>query len=95
MSDTKIALGAWAPLSARGPQAQVFAIGDVHGQADLLEATLAEIHGVPRSATLRRLIFLGDIIDRGPASLRAVALVGEAAELAGVDDVVLLPGNHE
>jgi serine/threonine protein phosphatase 1 len=95
MSDTKTALGEWAPLSARGPQTQVFAIGDVHGQADLLEAALVEIRGVPRSATLRRLIFLGDIIDRGPASLRAVELVGEAAELAGVDDVVLLPGNHE
>jgi serine/threonine protein phosphatase 1 len=95
MSDTKTALGTWAPLSACGPKAQVFTIGDVHGQADLLDAALAEIRRIPRSADLRRLVFLGDIIDRGPASLRAVALVSQAADLAGVDDVVLLPGNHE
>lgn len=96
MEKIATALGPWRALGAQGPQsAQVFAIGDIHGQADLLEATLAAIHQVPRCAELRRLIFLGDIIDRGPASLRAVNLSEQAASLADVDDVIILPGNHE
>lgn len=86
----------WKRHAAQGPAAaQVFAIGDVHGQADLLAATLKTISQIDRGADVRRLIFLGDIIDRGPASLRAIGLVHQAAQLAAVDDVVLLPGNHE
>lgn len=88
--------GPWSPLSACGPaDVQVFAIGDVHGQAEVLEAVLEEIRHVPRTTDVRRLIFLGDLIDRGPASLRAIELASNAGELAGVEDVVILPGNHE
>jgi serine/threonine protein phosphatase 1 len=67
----------------------------VHGQADTLAATLAAIASVPRSAPVRRLIFLGDLIDRGPQSLAAISLYKSAGDLANVDDVILLPGNHE
>lgn len=96
MTELKSTIGPWKPHAARGPaEAQLFAIGDIHGQADLLASTLEVIRLVPRTASLRRLIFLGDVIDRGPASLRAVSLVEDAGRLAGVEDVVLLPGNHE
>lgn len=89
-------LGAWRELTARGPHAaQVFAVGDIHGRADELSAVLRAIRAEPRTAALRRLIFLGDIIDRGPASLRAVSLVNDSKVLSAVDDVVVLPGNHE
>ncbi len=96
MPDLKTTLSRWKRHAAQGPAAaQVFAIGDVHGQADLLAATLKTISQIDRGADMRRLIFLGDIIDRGPASLRAIGLVLESAQLATVDEVVLLPGNHE
>ena len=88
-------MGPWKILPAHAADAQVFAIGDVHGQADTLAATLDAIASVPRSHLVRRLIFLGDLIDRGPQSLAAISLYKSAGDLAMVDDVILLPGNHE
>jgi serine/threonine protein phosphatase 1 len=85
----------WKTLPAHAADAQVFAIGDVHGQADTLAATLDAIASAPRSHLVRRLIFLGDLIDRGPQSLAAISLYKSAGDLAMVDDVILLPGNHE
>ena len=87
--------GPWKSLPGRGGKAQVFAIGDVHGQADALAATLDAIAEIPRRAERRILVFTGDIIDRGPANRRAVRFVEEASKYARVDEVVLLPGNHE
>ena len=72
----------WKTLPAHAADAQVFAIGDVHGQADTLAATLDAIASVPRSHLVRRLIFLGDLIDRGPQSLAAISLYKSAADLA-------------
>ena len=96
MSSSQTSLGNWKQIGLRVPLgAQIFAIGDVHGQADTLEAVLSAIKAVPRTADVRRLVFIGDLIDRGPASLRAIALTQRARELAGVEDVVALPGNHE
>ena len=75
---------------------EVFAIGDVHGQADLLAACLGEIARTPRApGTERLVVFLGDIIDRGPDSLRAIDLAMDAAERAQAAGAVLLSGNHE
>uniref|UniRef100_A0A7C1T8D7 Calcineurin-like phosphoesterase domain-containing protein n=1 Tax=Agrobacterium albertimagni TaxID=147266 RepID=A0A7C1T8D7_9HYPH len=54
----------------------MFAIGDVYGCADLLEALLAEIKGKAEQEGFDyRLVFLGDIIDRGPDSRQAMELV--------------------
>lgn len=91
----QVQIGRWKPLPEGGSDAQVFAIGDIHGQADALESVLAAIAAIPRRAKVRRLIFLGDLIDRGPHSLRAIALATDASCSARVDDVILLPGNHE
>ncbi|PSK84049.1 serine/threonine protein phosphatase 1 [Limimaricola soesokkakensis] len=83
----------WA--SNHGPDFadQVFAIGDVHGQADALESLLDHIDSIPRDGRRRELIFLGDLCDRGPDSLRAFELAWNASSLA--DARHILPGNHE
>jgi len=55
------------------PQGQlVYAVGDIHGRADLLASLLAKIASdVARreQAERRTLVFLGDYIDRGPVSI--------------------------
>jgi len=72
----------------------VYAVGDVHGRADLLNQTLARIdadlsvHPTARSIQ----IFIGDYIDRGPDS-RQVLDVLIARQRS--HSVVCLKGNHE
>lgn len=72
---------------------QTFAIGDVHGQADALSELLDHIDALPRTYSKRELIFTGDLIDRGPSSLRSIKLAVDAA--SRFDDCNWLPGNHE
>ena len=82
-------------LPGRPVDEQIFAIGDVHGQAVTLEKTLARIAAIPGNGLPRHLVFLGDIIDRGPENIRAIDMVLKAERLAAVDKVTFLPGNHE
>ncbi|UWF68580.1 MULTISPECIES: metallophosphoesterase family protein [unclassified Brucella] len=71
-----------------------YAIGDVHGRADLLEKLLDQIQtDADQRAVEYRIIFLGDIIDRGPDSRRAMDLVH--ATLNASPDSRLILGNHE
>ncbi|NCO56698.1 MAG: metallophosphatase [Nitrospirae bacterium CG18_big_fil_WC_8_21_14_2_50_70_55] len=69
---------------------RTFAIGDIHGCLDHLEALLARIAYQPGED---RLIFLGDYVDRGPDSAgvveRLLVLRAESPQ------VVCLMGNHE
>jgi serine/threonine protein phosphatase 1 len=88
-------IGAWKALPDISSSTQIFAVGDVHGQAQALAATLDAIGEVPRCASHRCLIFLGDLIDRGPDSLAVIDLVETAKARSCVDDVIILPGNHE
>lgn len=74
---------------------EVFAIGDVHGQADLLEAALCSIAQTPRTAPVRHLVFLGDLIDRGPKSIACVHLAVDGLARGAADRLHLLPGNHD
>lgn len=74
---------------------RVYAVGDIHGRLDLLEELLALIAkddaGRPPAET--RLIFLGDLIDRGPESAGVVErLRGLALQRPSLG---LLLGNHE
>ncbi|PSJ60417.1 metallophosphoesterase [Pseudaminobacter soli (ex Li et al. 2025)] len=69
-----------------------FAIGDVHGRADLLGALIEAIL-LRRRPSRCRIIFLGDIIDRGPDSRGAMNLV--EAELKREPQSKLIRGNHE
>ena len=89
------AWSAWRPLPGHVPAEQVFVIGDVHGRGGALEMALGAIARVPRAAALRRLVSLGDLIDRGPANRFVIDAVLSGRETAVVDRVDLLPGNHE
>lgn len=57
-----------APSTPRGGRA--YAIGDIHGRLDLLETLLAAIDEDLERRPARKavLVFLGDLIDRGPDS---------------------------
>jgi serine/threonine protein phosphatase 1 len=85
----------WRPaIRTLGPHEFVAAIGDVHGNADLLaalhEALAEEIAAIgPSAATV---VHLGDLIDRGPENRRTVALARRG--VPGARAVTLL-GNHE
>jgi serine/threonine protein phosphatase 1 len=81
------------PAGARGYRAYV--IGDVHGRLDLLEELLAKIHAElqHRPAPKTLLVFVGDLIDRGPSSAQVIERL-RTYRRAGIRPVFLL-GNHE
>ena len=83
----------WRP--ALPPGRRVYAIGDVHGCLAELDQLLAMIDAddAARDPAATTLIFIGDLIDRGPASAQVVARV-MALQAAG-GDVRVLAGNHE
>jgi serine/threonine protein phosphatase 1 len=95
MNDFEVTTTNWKVMPQSVDGEQLFVIGDIHGHAGALSATLSALAGIARTAKRRRLVFLGDLIDRGPASLEAIDLVENAKSHALVDDVVILPGNHE
>lgn len=70
-----------------------YAIGDIHGCSDLLDALLARIadHAAGRD---RHLVFLGDYIDRGPDSAAVLKTVSRL-HWSEPDRVTCLMGNHE
>ena len=86
--------GDWvaAPIETAGET--VFAVGDVHGCTPLLEAMLAGIEGLlPVAAP--RLVFLGDMIDRGPDGIGTLRRWARAEPVPGIARVDRLLGNHE
>ena len=82
-----------APTGARGYRAYV--VGDIHGRHDLLEDLLAKIHADlqhhPAPKTL--LVFVGDLIDRGPGSSEVIERL-RTYKRPGIEPVFIL-GNHE
>lgn len=74
---------------------RVYAIGDVHGRRDLLDALLERIDAddAQRAPLEPRLIFLGDLIDRGPDSAAVVERAITIADAA--PHTCFLMGNHE
>lgn len=71
-----------------------YAIGDVHGRSDLLRSLLAFIAtDAEHRGQEPRVIFLGDIVDRGPDSRGAMDLVGKT--LKRWPSSRLLLGNHD
>ena len=77
------------------PGKRVYAVGDIHGRLDLLDDLLARIQADIRARPIDdvTLVFLGDLIDRGPDS------AGVIARLMDLDGFparcVVLQGNHE
>jgi serine/threonine protein phosphatase 1 len=73
---------------------RIYAVGDVHGRADLLSELLARIDedlaNRPIADSIE--IFLGDYIDRGPASRDVIELLINRRRRR---DAIFLRGNHE
>jgi serine/threonine protein phosphatase 1 len=72
-----------------------YAVGDIHGRLDLLDDLLGQIRADMERHPVERafLVFLGDLIDRGPASAQVVGQL-RTAEWDWITPVFLL-GNHE
>lgn len=74
---------------------RVYAVGDVHGRDDLLQDLLARIESddAGRPAATTTIVFLGDLIDRGPHSRQVIE------RLSGYRnpriDLGFIFGNHE
>jgi serine/threonine protein phosphatase 1 len=73
---------------------RIYAIGDIHGRADLLKEVFGAIdHHLARAGPARALhVFLGDYIDRGPASRQTIDLLIERSHS---HESIFLKGNHE
>lgn len=73
---------------------RIYAVGDVHGRADLLDQVLsridADLTAYPECHPLQ--VFLGDYIDRGPFSR---AVLDRLIKRARTHEIVCLKGNHE
>jgi serine/threonine protein phosphatase 1 len=72
---------------------RVYAIGDVHGRADLLQETFSKIdthrNAYPIASAIE--VMLGDYIDRGPSSFDVIELVSTRVR----GGTICLKGNHE
>ena len=73
---------------------RVYAIGDIHGRLDLLDRLLDMIgeDDEARGPARTELIFLGDLVDRGPDS---VGVIERLMALRETRPVRFLMGNHE
>ncbi len=73
-------------------------IGDVHGCYDELSELLTRLEYAPDAANVwrhpagRRLLFLGDLVDRGPKIVETATLVMDAVEAGAA---LCVPGNHD
>jgi serine/threonine protein phosphatase 1 len=77
------------------PEAEVFAVGDIHGRSDLLVALIDEAAREPKLREKRTIVFLGDLVDRGSDSLGAIDLAMAAKARIRADEAIALMGNHE
>jgi hypothetical protein len=75
------------------PDGPLDLVGDVHGEIEALLALLHRLGVDPeRRRAARPVVFVGDLVDRGPDSVAVVELVAGLVD-AGLAHVVL--GNHE
>ena len=73
---------------------RIYAIGDVHGRADLLDRkiSLIDAHVAANPVARPIYLFVGDYIDRGPASSEVLDLL---INCATGREMVCLRGNHD
>lgn len=74
---------------------RVYAVGDIHGRLDLLNELIdgIEADDKMRGSAQTQIIFLGDLIDRGPDSAGVIDRLVDLAEARG--NVRFILGNHE
>jgi serine/threonine protein phosphatase 1 len=83
-----------APFAVNGET--VFAVGDVHGCLDELTALLDTVGRLAaESRARRRLVYLGDMIDRGPDTIGVLQKWAEPEAARGVERIDRVIGNHE
>lgn len=77
------------------PNLRAYAVGDIHGRLDLLRDLLARIErdNATRSPARTYLVFLGDLVDRGPDSCGVIEHL--IAHLPTFSRSIFLKGNHE
>jgi serine/threonine protein phosphatase 1 len=80
------------PAGSRG-----YAIGDIHGRLDLLEQLVERIAAddAARGPADTTLIFLGDLVDRGPESAQVVEYLRQLEQRRAPGSTRFLLGNHE
>lgn len=83
----------WSPRMLAGRR--IYAVGDVHGRADLLSALLSRIEAdiAAHPDAVSALVFLGDYVDRGLESRRCVDLL--LGLQAGPLETHFLKGKHD
>lgn len=81
-------------LLGRLPEGPLDIVGDIHGEIGALAQLLTHLGYGPEGTarTDRRLVFVGDLVDRGPDSPGVVRLVRRLIE---ADKAVAVLGNHE
>lgn len=73
---------------------RIYAIPDIHGRLDLLDRALELLDQDGYDAKQDALIFVGDVIDRGPNSKEVIDLIMSLIE-DNPDTVKMIRGNHE
>lgn len=73
---------------------RIYAIGDIHGRADLFDAMIEAVDrdDAGRGAAATTVILLGDLVDRGPDS---AGVIDRAIAWGARRSVRLIAGNHE
>ncbi|MDB5682910.1 MAG: serine/threonine protein phosphatase [Sphingomonas bacterium] len=74
---------------------RVYAVGDIHGRLDLTEQLIGMIEqdDAERGAAETMIVFLGDLVDRGPDSCGVIDFLMRYRE--GPRECVFLAGNHD
>jgi len=84
------------PAGPAGPRKQrAYAVGDIHGCLDLLETLLERIESdIANSAPAKTsIIFLGDVVDRGPHSAEVIERLRTYSHPRATAHFIM--GNHE
>lgn len=84
-----------APVPCAPAGTRVYAIGDIHGRLDLLDTLLDKVEQEERARPTQEtmIVFLGDLIDRGPDSAGVVDRLLSLSRQR--QDVRFILGNHE
>ena len=90
-------IGEWryADITLERENIQIITIGDIHGHSRALRCLIENLgRARDNDGVDTRVVFLGDIIDRGPDSRGCMDIVSRFSQRDDID-VITLMGNHE